>query len=307
MLDVPGWWEPDGFGCFTSAEDQAFGGFEAAFLPGGSTKPTSSSSGLRLTAAATDQLSASRIAIGAVPQESPLLSLDLERWLIEHHSHPIMHGSLAGAGRNTEWFHMLNADVISMPDKWEYPRYAAWDLAFHTVTLSIVDFDFAKQQPPPTLDQPLFPPEWADPGLRVELQRRQSAGARLGDALAVQVRAAVGSGGSPIPGAGLSGLAAELQLVGEPQGPWPGRRLRRGFLGLDNIGVFDRSATLPTGGSLEQADGTAWMAFYCQNMLEMALILADFNDLMYAEIAFKFVHHFLQHLLRHGPRWRAPR
>ena len=77
-----------------------------------------------------------------------------------------------------------------------------------------------------------------------------------------------------------------------------------GFLGLDNIGMFDRSAPLPTGGSLEQADGTAWMAFYCQNMLEMALILAD-HDPMYEEIAFKFLQHFMWICLRDGPRRRA--
>jgi hypothetical protein len=85
---------------------------------------------------------------------------------------------------------------------------------------------------------------------------------------------------------------AQLQLVGEPQGSFGRNVFAGGFLGLDNIGVFDRSAQLPTGGSLEQADGTAWMAFYCQNMLEMALILAN-TTRMYEEIAFKFVQHFL--------------
>ncbi len=88
--------------------------------------------------------------------------------------------------RNTEWFHMLNADVISMPDKWEYPWYAAWDLAFHTVSLALVDFDFAKEQLLLMLRSLYCPPERADPRLRVELQRREPAGARLGDAVSVQ-------------------------------------------------------------------------------------------------------------------------
>ena len=83
--------------------------------------------------------------------------------------------------RNSEWFHMVNQHVISMPDKWEYPWYAAWDLAFHTIALSTVDAEFAKEQLDLMLQEYLHPSDRSDPGLRVELQRRQSAGARLGD------------------------------------------------------------------------------------------------------------------------------
>ena len=137
----------------------------------------------------------------------------------------------ASGVRNTEWFHMLNADVISMPDKWEYPWYAAWDLAFHTITLALVDFDFAKEQLLLMLRSLYFHPNGQIPGLRVELQRRQSAGARLGHALAVQVRAAAGPGGPAVPGALVSGVDAELQLVGEPQGPCRAQRLRRRLSG----------------------------------------------------------------------------
>ncbi len=110
---------------------------------------------------------------------------DLDRWLQEHKSHPLLESSRRGA-RNTEWFHMLNADVISMPDKWEYPWYAAWDLAFHTIALALVDFDFAKEQLLLMLRESLCPPQRADPRLRVELRRRESAGARLGHALPLQ-------------------------------------------------------------------------------------------------------------------------
>ena len=105
---------------------------------------------------------------------------DLDRWLSEHEAHPLM-GSGKGHARNAEWFHMLNSDVISMPDKWEYPWYAAWDLAFHTIALSLVDFDFAKEQLLLMLRNLYAHPNGQIPGLRVELQRCESAGPRLGD------------------------------------------------------------------------------------------------------------------------------
>ena len=172
--------------------------------------------------------------------------------------------------RNTDWFHMLNADVISMPDKWEYPWYAAWDLAFHTIALALVDFDFAKEQlllmlrslyVHPSGQIPAY--EWnfsdVNPPVHAALRSGSTSTRRTGTSRPA------------FPGTLVSGADAELQLVGEPQGPSGRNVFAGGFLGLDNIGVFDRSAQLPTGGSLEQADGTAWMAFYCQNMLEIAL------------------------------------
>ena len=121
---------------------------------------------------------------------------------------------------NAEWFHMLNGDIISMPDKWEYPWYAAWDLAFHTIALALVDLDFAKDQLLLMLREPLLAPERPDPGLRVELQRRQPAGARLGDALLYQHGASARAAADMrVPGALVPRAAAQLQLVGEPQGP----------------------------------------------------------------------------------------
>ena len=96
---------------------------------------------------------------------------DLDRWLTEHEAHPLL-GSGKGQSRNAEWFHMLNSDVISMPDKWEYPWYAAWDLAFHTISLSLVDFDFAKEQLLLMLRQSVRASQRADSRVRVELQRR---------------------------------------------------------------------------------------------------------------------------------------
>ena len=106
---------------------------------------------------------------------------DGDAWLEEHRAHPLHHGSREF--RNREWFHMVNEDIISMPDKWEYPWYAAWDLAFHTLPISIVDPDFAKQQMDLMLRGILSPPQRPAPGLRMELQRRQSPRARLGDPL----------------------------------------------------------------------------------------------------------------------------
>ena len=155
---------------------------------------------------------------------------DLERWLREHKSHPLLESARRDV-RNTEWFHMLNADVISMPDKWEYPWYAAWDLAFHTICAGAGGFRFRQGAAAADAAQPVLPSERADPGLRVELQRRQSAGARLGHALAVQVREAAGPGGPAVPGALVPGLDAELQLVGEPQGSGRAQRLRRRLSG----------------------------------------------------------------------------
>ena len=110
---------------------------------------------------------------------------DLDTWLEEHEAHPML-GSGRRHARNAEWFHMLNNDIISMPDKWEYPWYAAWDLAFHTLSLSLVDFDFAKDQLLLMLRNAVFASQRTDPGLRVELQRREPAGARLGDAVSLQ-------------------------------------------------------------------------------------------------------------------------
>jgi hypothetical protein len=116
---------------------------------------------------------------------------DLDRWLKEHDAHPLLGAPGACGVRNAEWFHMLNGDIISMPDKWEYPWYAAWDLAFHTIALSLVDFDFAKEQLLLML-RSLYSHPNGRSRLRVELQRREPAGPRLGDALPLQVEKNLG-------------------------------------------------------------------------------------------------------------------
>jgi len=197
-------------------------------------------------------------------------------------------------GRNREWLHLKNADIVSMPDKWEFPWYAAWDLAFHCLPLALVDADFAKQQlvlltrewyMHPNGQLPAYewafgdvnPPVHAWATWRVfQIDRKQNGGA--GDL------------------AFLERVFHKLMLnftwwVNRKDAQ--GRNIfQGGFLGLDNIGVFDRSAPLPTGGHLDQADGTSWMAMYSLNLMRIALELARHNP-VYEDIATKFFEHFL--------------
>ena len=196
-------------------------------------------------------------------------------------------------GRNSDWPHVYNSDVISMPDKWEYPWYAAWDLAFHCVPLALVDPDFAKDQ------LLLFLREWyMHPN--GQLPAYEWA---LGDV-------------NPPVHAWSAWRVYKIEKKKRGQGDraflervfqklllnftwWVNRKdaegmnvFQGGFLGLDNIGVFDRSAPLPTGGHIEQSDGTAWMAMYSLNMLAIALELASENP-VYEDVASKFWEHFL--------------
>jgi hypothetical protein len=216
---------------------------------------------------------------------------DLERWLSEHNSHPFLESN-GHKARNAEWFHMLNADVISMPDKWEYPWYAAWDLAFHTIALSLVDFDFAKDQLLLMLRALYFHPNGQIPAYEWNFSDVNPPVHAWATVFLYKIESALGR-------ADLRFLERSFQALTLNFNWWINRKdpsgrnlFSGGFLGLDNIGVFDRSAQLPTGGTLEQADGTAWMGFYCQCMLEMALILCDY-DSIYEEVAYKFLQHFV--------------
>ena len=204
-------------------------------------------------------------------------------------------------GRNHEWTHMHNGDVISMPDKWEYPWYAAWDLAFHCIPLALVDPDFAKEQLILMLREWYMHPngqipayEWAfgdvNPPVhawaawrvyKVEKKRR-------------------GKGDREF----LQRVFHKLLLNFTW---WVNRKdasgmniFQGGFLGLDNIGVFDRSAPLPTGGYIEQSDGTSWMAMYTLNLLAIALELSK-EDRAYEDVASKFWEHFIHiaHAMSH--------
>jgi len=216
---------------------------------------------------------------------------DLEQWLSEHQSHPLLESARPGV-RNTEWFHMLNADIISMPDKWEYPWYAAWDLAFHTTSLALVDFDFAKDQLLLMLRNLYFHPNGQIPAYEWNFSDVNPPVHAWATLFLFNMERTLGRADMRFLERSFQGLMLNFNWWVNRKDPAGRNVFAGGFLGLDNIGVFDRSAELPTGGSLEQADGTAWMAFYCQCMLEIALILSEY-DPMYEEVAFKFVQHFM--------------
>jgi hypothetical protein len=214
-----------------------------------------------------------------------------DTWLEEHHAHPLHPASRAF--RNRDWFHMINDDIISMPDKWEYPWYAAWDLAFHTIALSLVDPDFAKQQLDLMLTGLYLHPNGQIPAYEwnfSDVNPPVHAWATL--FLTRNEEALHGE-------VDLDFLKSSFHKLLINFTWWVNRKDRfgknvfeGGFLGLDNIGVFDRSAPLPTGGHLEQADGTAWMALFCQNMGELAVELAA-HDPTYEALVGKFLDHFL--------------
>jgi hypothetical protein len=215
---------------------------------------------------------------------------DVDKWLEERGSDPFQ-SSRKAAPRNEHWHHMYNGDIISMPDKWEYPWYAAWDLAFHVLALTLVDVDFGKQQLQLMLRERYLHPngqmpayEWnfgdVNPPVHawsvIFTYRLEKAQTGVGD---------------------IKWLKSCFQKLLLNFTWWVNRKDRTGrnvfeggFLGLDNIGVFDRSSPLPTGGYLEQADGTAWMALYADNMLEIAMELA-MTDEDYADMVLKFLQH----------------
>ena len=230
---------------------------------------------------------------------------DLDRWLTEHDSHPLM-GSGKGDARNAEWFHMLNSDVISMPDKWEYPWYAAWDLAFHTIALSLVDFDFAKEQLLLMLRNLYAHPNGQIPAYEWNFSDVNPPVHAWATLFLYRIETELGRADLRFLERSFQGLMLNFNWWVNRKDPEGRNVFAGGFLGLDNIGVFDRSAPLPTGGHLDQADGTAWMAFYCLCMLEIALILTEY-DSMYEEIAFRFLEHFVLDHLRHGSHRREPR
>src|SRR5688572_20023131 len=241
-------------------------------------------------ALAADALLVHRQALAGMLWSKQYYYFDLERWLNEHRSHPLIESPRHGV-RNTEWFHMLNADIISMPDKWEYPWYAAWDLAFHTTSLALVDFDFAKEQLLLMLRHFYFHPNGQIPAYEWNFSDVNPPVHAWATLYLFRTEQTLGRADMRFLERSFQGLMLNFNWWVNRKDPAGRNVFAGGFLGLDNIGVFDRSAELPTGGSLEQADGTAWMAFYCQCMLEMALILSDY-DKMYEDIAFKFVQHF---------------
>ena len=226
---------------------------------------------------------------------------DLNRWLRGDHTQPEPPAERTN-GRNSSWGHLYNADVISMPDKWEYPWYAAWDLAFHCIPLALVDPDFAKEQLLLMLREWYMHPngqipayEWAFGDVNPPVHAWAAWRVYKVD------KKRTGKGDTQF----LERVFHKLLLNFNW---WVNRKdaegkniFEGGFLGLDNIGVFDRSSALPTGGHIHQSDATSWMGMYCLNLLTIALELAKDNP-AYEDVASKFFEHFVYicHAINHA-------
>jgi hypothetical protein len=252
-----------------------------------------------------EQKNIQRQAFAGMLWSKQYFNIDIPHWLNGDPGNPAP-PEARKMGRNHEWQSLNNEDIISMPDKWEYPWYAAWDLAFHCVPIGLVDPDFAKGQlilflrewyMHPNGQLPAY--EWAfgdvNPPVHawscMQVYKNEKNKTGVGD---------------------INFLKRVFQKLLINFTWWVNRKdhngnnvFEGGFLGLDNIGVFDRSSSIPGGGSLEQADGTSWMAMYCLNMLEMALEIAQVDN-TYEDVTTKFLEHFVyitESLNRIGENW----
>jgi len=240
----------------------------------------------------TDAATVMRQALGGMLWTKQFYNYDVDRWLSERGTDPFDPRRPPGP-RNDRWHHMHNADVISMPDKWEYPWYAAWDLAFHVLPLSMVDPDFGKHQLDLMLQERYLHPSGQIPAYEWNFGDVNPPVHAWATIFTYRLEKAVRGHGD------VAWLERSFQKLLLNFTWWVNQKDRNGnnafeggFLGLDNIGVFDRSSPLPTGGHLEQADGTAWMALFCQNMLEIAAELT-LESPAYADMCVKFFEHFL--------------
>jgi hypothetical protein len=238
-----------------------------------------------------DEANVMRQAIAAMLWSKQFYYYDVDKWLEEHGAEAF--NPRRRAPRNEHWHHMYNADILSMPDKWEYPWYAAWDLAFHVLALTLVDEDFGKEQLDLVLREKYLHPTGQLPAYEWnfgDVNPPVHAWSTMFTYRLEKLRKGRGD---------IDWLERSFHKLLLNFTWWVNRKDRSGnnafeggFLGLDNIGVFDRSAPLPTGGYLEQADGTAWMALFCQNMLEIAVELTLFKP-AYVHMVVKFIEHFL--------------
>jgi mannosylglycerate hydrolase MGH1-like protein len=238
-----------------------------------------------------DEARVMRQALAGMLWGKQYFSFEVDKWLKEHGVDPMR--PQAKHIRNSEWFHMVNNHVISMPDKWEYPWYAAWDLAFHTIALSIVDVAFAKEQLDLMLQEFFLHPTGQMPAYEwnfSDVNPPVHAWATL--FLYRTEQALKGEGDLEFLKRSFAKLTLNFSWWVNRKDRFGKNLFEGGFLGLDNIGVFDRSAPLPTGGHIEQADGTAWIALFCQNMLEISIELAA-HDSCFEDMAIKFAEHFL--------------
>jgi Glycosyl hydrolase family 63 C-terminal domain len=241
---------------------------------------------------AADQASVMRQAMAGMMWTKQFYHYDVNKWLEERGS-AIFKPDRKPAPRNDLWHHMYNGDVISMPDKWEYPWYAAWDLAFHVPALTLVDLEFGKEQLQLMLTERYLHPNGQIPAYEWNFGDVNPPVHAWAMAFTYRLEAVQRGQGDVV------WLKKCFQKLLLNHAWWVNRKDRNGrnvfeggFLGLDNIGVFDRSAPLPTGGYLEQADGTAWMALFSQNMLEISVELA-LEDPEYMDMCLKFLEHYL--------------
>jgi hypothetical protein len=238
-----------------------------------------------------DRANVMRQAIAGMLWSKQFFFYNVGRWLKEHGVQP--YKSNQRSIRNDRWSHMVNADVISMPDKWEYPWYAAWDLAFHVTALTLVDADFGKEQLELLLKSRFIHPNGQLPAYEWNFGDVNPPVHAWSTIYTYWLEKAQRGRGD------LVWLERSFHKLLLNFNWWVNRKDRSGnnafeggFLGLDNIGVFDRSSPLPTGGYLEQADGTAWMTLFCQNMVEISVELAMANP-AYVDLTIKFIGHFL--------------
>jgi hypothetical protein len=237
-----------------------------------------------------DAANVMRQALAGMLWTKQFYAYDVDKWLEERGSDPFAPTRKLGP-RNDQWHHMYNGDVLSMPDKWEYPWYAAWDLAFHVIALTLVDLDFGKEQLRLMLRERYMHPNGQIPAYEWNFGDVNPPVHAWATIFTYRLEAAQRGRGD------VKWLKSCFQKLLLNFTWWVNRKDRTGrnvfeggFLGLDNIGVFDRSAALPTGGSLEQADGTAWMALFADNMLEIAIELAMTDD-DYVDMVGKFLQH----------------
>jgi hypothetical protein len=242
-------------------------------------------------AASADEALVMRQAFAGMLWSKQYYCYDIGQWLRQHGLDP--RNPRLAAVRNGAWAHMVNEDIISMPDKWEYPWYAAWDLAFHTVALAPVDLDFAKRQLLLMLEQNYLHPSGQIPAYEWNFSDvNPPVHAWAAWYVYTQEQGRRGAGDLDFLRHVFQKLLVNFTWWVNRKDPSGLNVFQGGFLGLDNIGVFDRSAPLPTGGTLEQADGTAWMAFFCQCMLQISVELA-LDDPVYQDMAAKFYEHFV--------------
>ncbi|MBE9136032.1 glucosidase [Nodosilinea sp. LEGE 07088] len=239
-----------------------------------------------------DRANVMRQALAGMMWTKQYFYYDLDLWLRERGVTPWTPVADKQHVRNSEWFHMLNDDIVSMPDKWEYPWYAAWDLAFHVIPISLIDPDFAKDQLLLMLREDYLHPNGQIPAYEWNFgDVNPPVHAFATWEIYVRDRERNnGQGDIEFLKYAFSKLLINFTWWVNRKDEGGNNLFEGGFLGLDNIGVFDRSSPLPTGGRLEQADGTAWMVFFSQRMFQIAIELA-LHDSLYEDLAIKFFEH----------------